>query len=441
MARKTHKGKPQAKPTKAQAHAKRIAARHRAQKGRGHIAGKFQAWFDVLLEKHVHIPKLDLEVPLLPLLGGVLLLGAAMGAGYGGAQALFGQSSTPEPVASNNGGPHTTYDMEHAIILSEPDKHVPKTAYEEKVAEEVYTPEPEPEIVQERVPEPKSASAPESAPVLEDTPEPKPEPVAEVAEVETYELALAGPRPLWLKNAMDFAPAKGKPQIAIVIDDMGVDRRRSKAMWADVPGPLTLSFMTYAKDLPQQTQAARDKGHELMLHMSMEPSSLSIDAGENVLLTAMPSDEIRSLANWGMSRFEGFVGVNNHMGSRFTEDARGMRVVLEEIKKRGLFFLDGRTSSRTVGRTVAREIGLPFLERNVFLDNENVPAKVLAQLYETERLAKKYGHAIAIGHPRDATIEVLKTWVKDAQERGFEIVPISTLMKKRLYLRQQKLQG
>ena len=430
MARKTHKGKPQAKPSKAQAHAKRIAAKHRAQKRGGAVAGKLQGWFDTLLVKHVHIPKLDVEAPLLPLLGGVLLLGVAMGAGYGGAQALFGQDDAPKQAATN-GGPHTTYDMEHAVILSEPDKHVPKVAYEEKVTEEVYTPEPEPEVVPEPMPEP---VAQEPAPI----PEPD-EP--QVAEVENYEVAVAGPLPLWLNNAMDFAPPKGKPQIAIVIDDMGVDRRRSKDMWADVPGPLTLSFMTYAKDLPKQTQAARAKGHELMLHMSMEPSSRSIDAGENVLLTAMPSDEIRSLANWGMNRFEGFVAVNNHMGSRFTEDARGMRVVLEEIKKRGLFFLDSRTSSRTVGRTVAREIGLPFLERNVFLDNANDPAKVLAQLYETERLAKKYGHAIAIGHPRDATIKVLKTWIVDAKERGFSIVPISTLMKKRLYLRQQKLKG
>ncbi|MEG3617472.1 divergent polysaccharide deacetylase family protein [Magnetovibrio sp. PR-2] len=432
MARKTHKGKPQAKPSKAQAHAKRIAAKHRARKAADGVVGKLQSVLDVLLEKHVQIPKLDLNVPLLPLLGGVLLLGAAMGAGYGGAQALFGKDSTPTSVA-NNGGPHTTFDMEHAVILSEPDQHVPKTAYEEKVAEEVYTPEPEPEPV----PVPEVVAEP--VPVAEA--EPAPEPVAQVAEVESYELALAGPRPLWLKNALDYAPPKGKPQIAIVIDDMGVDRRRSKIMWDRVPGPLTLSFMTYAKDLPQQTQAARAQGHELMLHMSMEPSSRSIDAGENVLLTAMPSGEIRSLANWGMSRFDGFVAVNNHMGSRFTEDARGMRVVLEEIQKRGLFFLDSRTSSRTVGRTVAREIGLPFLERNVFLDNANDPAKVLAQLYETERLAKKYGHAIAIGHPRDATIKVLKTWVQDAKERGFAIVPISTLMKKRLFLRQQKLKG
>jgi len=213
---------------------------------------------------------------------------------------------------------------------------------------------------------------------------------------------------------------------------MGVDRKRSKHMWQDVPAPLTLSFMTYADDLVDQTGAAHKQGHELMLHMSMEPSSASIDAGPNVLMTAMDSAEIRSLANWGMDRFEGFVGVNNHMGSRFTEDERGMRVVLEEINKRGLLFLDSRTSSHTVGPELARKLGVPALERNVFLDNDNVPDKVRKQLGEVERLARKYGHAIAIGHPRDATIEVLKDWIPQARERGLAIVPVSVLMKERL---------
>jgi len=109
-----------------------------------------------------------------------------------------------------------------------------------------------------------------------------------------------------------------------------------------------------------------------------------------------------------------------------------MRVVLEEINKRGLLFLDSRTSSHTVGPKLARKLGIPALERNVFLDNDNVPEKVQKQLGEVERLARKYGHAIAIGHPRDATIEVLKRWIPQARERGLVIVPVSVLMKERL---------
>ncbi|MCW8915793.1 MAG: divergent polysaccharide deacetylase family protein [Magnetovibrio sp.] len=430
MARKTHKGKPQAKSAHAQA--KRLAAKHQARRTHGRLGGSL-GWLPAGLRKYVraaldkqfHVPKLDLDLHVLPALAGVVVLAVAVGAGYWGAQSLFGGGvETAHQRPTKNVVIQQTHSL-RGVILSEDDaEKTVKTAYEEKVLEEVYTP-PEP-----AAPEPATEVAPE--------PEIAPKPVVEV---ENYEVAWQGGKPLWLKNAIAYAPPKGKPQISIVIDDMGVDRRRSKAMWEEVTAPLTLSFMTYADDLPEQTRAARSKGHELMLHMSMEPSSSTIDAGANVLLTAMPTAEIRSLANWGMNRFEGFVAVNNHMGSRFTEDERGMRVVMEEIKKKGLFFLDSRTSSRTVGRRIAREVGLPVLERNVFLDNENIPEKVLAQLYETERIAQKYGHAIAIGHPRDATIKVLKTWIEDARSRGFSIVPISTLMKKRLYLNNLKLKG
>jgi hypothetical protein len=222
------------------------------------------------------------------------------------------------------------------------------------------------------------------------------------------------------------------PIIAIVIDDMGVDRKRSRHMWEDVPGPLTLSFMSYADDLPEQTQAAKKSGHELMLHMSMEPSNATIDPGPNVLMTAMADSEIKSLTDWGLNRFSGFVGVNNHMGSRFTEDAHAMGVVLSEVKDRGLLFLDSRTSPKSVGRSVARDLGMPVLERNVFLDNDNDVDKVRHQLEQVERLARKQGFAIAIGHPRDATIAALKTWVPDAIARGLNIVPVSMLLKSRM---------
>jgi len=392
---KTRKGK----PPHAKAHIKRTAAKHQARR-----ASRPLALLKKAMAKTFTAPKLGIELPVVATAAFVAVLGIAVGAGYWGAQSVFGGS---EQAGAQPGTP-TVIQQTHSlrgVILPEPiepNGHPPHAglAYEEKALEEVYAPD---------VPPVEIASAPP-----------------------TDEIVHAGPQPLWLQNALAFNAPKGAPMIAIVIDDMGVDRKRSKHMWQDVPAPLTLSFMTYADDLVDQTRAAHKQGHELMLHMSMEPSSASIDAGPNVLMTAMDSAEIRSLANWGMDRFEGFVGVNNHMGSRFTEDERGMRVVLEEINKRGLLFLDSRTSSHTVGPKLARKLGVPALERNVFLDNDNVPDKVRKQLGEVERLARKYGHAIAIGHPRDATIEVLKSWIPQARERGLAIVPVSVLMKERL---------
>ncbi len=115
------------------------------------------------------------------------------------------------------------------------------------------------------------------------------------------------------------------------------------------------------------------------------------------------------------------------MGSRFTEYAPGMTLVLEELGRRGLMFLDSRTTPRTVSRSLARRFGVPFAERNIFLDNVNDVAAVRARLIELEDLARRRGSAIAIGHPRDATLEALARWLPLAKARGFLLVPVSAL--------------
>lgn len=430
---------PQKRQARSPSRVKRMLAKHRTLK-----AVQRFAWLKkplhLFLTKTVSIPKLDVEVPFAPALAFAAVLGLAIGVGYWGAKSLFGGNG--QAVYQSHTHPaRQTHSLE-GVILAEPDgtHGRPPLAYEEKVAEEVYE-EPPLDAAVPRT----SQDMSEPAHQLESTRPSEvaslPPPGAVPSVVPPSAPDVQGPLPLWRKNAVTYDVPPGAPKIAIVIDDMGVDRKRSRRMWEDVDAPLTLSFMTYADDLEQQSGAARAMGHELMLHMSMEPSNAAIDAGPNVLLTAMEDGEIRKFANWGMDRFDGFVGVNNHMGSRFTEDARAMRVVLEEIHKRGLMYLDSRTSSNTVGPRLARQMGLPFLERNVFLDNENVTAKVLKQLGEAERLARKYGRSIAIGHPRDATIEALKSWLPEARARGFAIVPVSVLMREKLERRAAQNRG
>jgi len=413
LARKSTKPKPKLKAkTKGQAKAKRQAKKHQAK----HQALRLKVWLGPFARAWAKVPNKvrvpgmthDVEKDYVAVFVVVLIL--ALGGGYLGAKALFGKASDPQMAQ----GVLIQQSLDGIdVILPEPNGNTQHgaRAYEEKVADEVYVPK-EPIV---------EAVAPD----------------VEVAKL-TPPTQKIGPQPVWMQNAIDYTPVSGKPMIAIVIDDMGVDRKRSKHMWEDVPGPLTLSFMTYANDLPQQTHAARAKGHELMLHVSMEPSNSTIDAGPNVLLTGMPDEELTKLINWGMDRFEGFVGVNNHMGSRFTEDPHAMKVVLEQVKKRGFLFLDSRTSPKSIAGREARKLGMPTLVRNVFIDNDNEIDKVLKQLNEAERLARKRGVAIAIGHPREATIEVLKTWVPEALERGLAIVPISTVMLGRIAQQQKE---
>jgi polysaccharide deacetylase 2 family uncharacterized protein YibQ len=119
------------------------------------------------------------------------------------------------------------------------------------------------------------------------------------------------------------------------------------------------------------------------------------------------------------------------MGSRFTQDAAGMRVVLAEAKQRGLLFLDSKTIAGSVGDALAAEMGVTHIARDVFLDDDMSEAAVARQLAEVEAIARKQGYAVAIGHPHPATIAVLKRWLPEAKARGFAIVPLTTIIKKR----------
>lgn len=231
----------------------------------------------------------------------------------------------------------------------------------------------------------------------------------------------------WLRNAVPVPQADSRPMIAIVIDDMGVDRHRSAAI-IDLPPPLTVSFLTYAHDLAHQTALAKAAGHELMVHVAMEPSGKAVDPGPDVLLTSQNDAELRRRLEQGLDRVPGAIGINNHMGSRFTEDTRGMGVVLGILKERGLMFLDSRTSPKTVARGIAQRTGVAVVERNVFLDNQNSEAAVLKRLAEVERLAARRGYAIAIGHPRDGTLKALAEWLPAARARGVQLVPLSAVV-------------
>jgi len=231
----------------------------------------------------------------------------------------------------------------------------------------------------------------------------------------------------WRRFAVAAPPRAGRPAIAIIIDDMGLDRRRSvQAM--SLPGPLTLSFLPYAEALDRQTQAARQAGHELMLHLPMEAESSRVSPGPQALTTALGPGEMLARLHWNLDRFTGYVGVNNHMGSRFTADAAAMRIVLGELDHRGLLFVDSRTSSRSAGQALAREMGMPSAARDVFLDNILVSDRVEAQLAELERIARAHGQAIGIGHPHDATLEALAQWLPGLAARGFVLQPVSALV-------------
>lgn len=262
--------------------------------------------------------------------------------------------------------------------------------------------------------------------------EEKPRPARPQPQVAALAPGSASERPAkeaWRRNALPFREPGGRPLVAIVIDDVGLDRPRSRRAW-ELPGPLTLSFLPYAKDLPEQARAARARGNELMLHLPMEPNGRN-DPGPNALLVSLSDAELRQRTNTALDSFDGYAGVNNHMGSRFTAFRPGMETVLRQFKGRGLMFLDSRTSPQSVGDQVAQEIGVPSIARHVFLDDDESLDAVRRRLAEAEAVARRQGFVVAIGHPHEATLQALAEWLPGLQAKGFALAPATAVLRKR----------
>jgi len=243
-----------------------------------------------------------------------------------------------------------------------------------------------------------------------------------------------GDRPAWLRNAVALhAPVTG-PMIAIVLDDVGVNKPDAE-LALNLPAPITLSIMTYADNAAELAARAHERGHELMLHVPMQPVNDRINPGPNALLVGLSPDELKRRLDWGLNRFPGFIGINNHMGSRFTQDEAGMRIVMTDLQARGLLFLDSRTIANSVGERIAQEQGVPHIGRDVFLDDEVALLggdSVARQLAVAERIATKRGFVVAIGHPHPATVAVLQKWMTDLKQRGFTLVPLSAVARREL---------
>jgi hypothetical protein len=231
--------------------------------------------------------------------------------------------------------------------------------------------------------------------------------------------------PTWLRNAV--APVvDDRPAIAVVIDDLGLNRRGTAAL-NRLRAPLTLAFLPYATDLDEQTRAARAAGHELLVHVPMEPRSQDWP-GPNALTSQLGPAELVSRLRGHLRSFRGFVGVNNHMGSLLTTDPERMAILMAELRQRDLLFLDSRTTPGSVAAREAERSHVPFAERDVFIDNDLELKSVLRALAHAENIARHRGYAVAIGHPHDVTIDALKRWLPTLAARRIALVPISTVV-------------
>lgn len=214
----------------------------------------------------------------------------------------------------------------------------------------------------------------------------------------------------------------GAPRIVVVIDDVGPSIARARQAIA-LPAPVTLAMLPYAQGVADLAQAASARGHELLVHVPMQPS-YGANPGPQALLLDQTPEERQRLLQWNLAQFSGYVGINNHMGSQFTEDSAALRPVIETVRAANLLFLDSRTTVHTAGCTLASELAVPFAERDVFLDNHRNADYLALQLAQVEAIARRRGLAVAIGHPHEVTLAALAAWLPRLDARGFALTSV-----------------
>jgi len=215
--------------------------------------------------------------------------------------------------------------------------------------------------------------------------------------------------------------------IAIVIDDWGYNKTAlEKALALKIP--LTFAILPglpYSKTI---SESAHAKNHEIILHLPLEPHNAAKHPLEkNTILTTMTDEQIIGILEKQITYVPHLKGINNHMGSKATEDERTMNLVFEQIRKKNLYFLDSYTSDNSIVQKVANSKNVKILKRDIFLDDKNDPDSILKELTKAKATAAAKGFAIVIGHARELTMDVLKNALKQTQQDGFRFVYLSEL--------------
>ncbi|WP_224981420.1 divergent polysaccharide deacetylase family protein [Geomonas agri] len=241
-------------------------------------------------------------------------------------------------------------------------------------------------------------------------------------QVSTAQAPAAKPHPAALPKAT------GPGRLAIIIDDMGTSMQELKTLQS-IGQPLTYSVIPSLAHAKQVAEGAHTAGAQVMVHMPMEPEGYPKQKMESIgVLVAMDDAEIASRIRSYFATVPHAVGANNHMGSRFTQDAAKMKVVLQILKEKGLFFVDSKTSPASVGYREAKALGMKCAARQVFLDNVQDESAIGKQLTQAAAIARKRGAAIAICHPHPATMRALKLYMPELAKSGITFVHVSELI-------------
>lgn len=249
-----------------------------------------------------------------------------------------------------------------------------------------------------------------------------------LAEIPTYEIyptkEIPPEKPPIEKPPIDL---KQLPLVAIIIDDLGYDKKIAKKL-SQLNGGLTFSILPYSPFQKSIARLAHDNGLGTMLHLPMEPFEYpAVNPGPGTLLTTMTPDQLIRQLEKNLASVPYIKGVNNHMGSKMTSESDQMYQIFSILKKRNLYFIDSRTSGKTLCKPSARLFQIPFAQRDVFIDHFQDPDFIRKQIHELVRIAQRNGQAVGIGHPHTITYEILREMMPEL-EKKVKLVPASEIV-------------
>jgi len=231
--------------------------------------------------------------------------------------------------------------------------------------------------------------------------------------------------------ARPVQPLPGKPnapRIALIVDGLGVSTKATSDAIAKLPAQVTLGFVPYGAEVALLAARARTAGHEILLQVPMEPFEYpNNDPGPQTLLTSLTPEQNIDRLHWVMSQFQGYVGLANSMGARFTASETSFAPILHETAKRGLIFVDDGSNPRSVAGQIAGANNLPFARVDVIIDAVPTPTEIDRALGRLEMAARERNVAVGIASALPVSIEQIAKWAKAAASRGLLLVPITAV--------------
>jgi polysaccharide deacetylase 2 family uncharacterized protein YibQ len=266
-------------------------------------------------------------------------------------------------------------------------------------------------------------------PVIQLTPAPDPRLVEKTPAGLLPKIGRDGSRPADIYSRSLVLPASlkpGAPRIALLVGGMGLNAASTAQAFADLPADVTLGFAPYGPEIDSLAAKARDKGHEIVLQVPMEPFDYPTNnPGPQTLVTADAPAQNLSRLHWLMSRMQGYVGIVNYLGGKFTAQREALAPVLQDIADRGLIYVDDGTLTRSSADTIAAGIALPTVHTDVVVDAVERPDAIDAALARLETKARQNGVAVGSATGLPLTLERIARWSHGLESRGVALIPIS----------------